>query len=63
MVHILNYVICILDPDLLSSRLEAQDKRTQHLQEKYNKDAEKLKEKLEQVREFLRLPLVWFSEL
>lgn len=39
-----------LDPDMLNSRLLAQDKRTQLLQEKYNQDAERHKEKEQKVR-------------
>lgn len=37
------------DPDLITSRLLAQEKRTQLLQEKYDKDADRYKEKQEEV--------------
>lgn len=37
------------DPDLALARLHAQERRTQLLQEKYKKDAEKFQEKQEEV--------------
>lgn len=47
-------IYIFLDPDLLLSRLEAQEKRTKLLQEKYERDAEEQKNKIEEVSaEFL----------
>lgn len=47
--HIIILIRFILDPDLVESRLLAQEKRTLQLQNKYNQDAVRYKEKQEEV--------------